>query len=231
MTHSPLTIGFASIIPGLGFWLLGQRQRSMIVGLIVFGFLSVSFLFLGKPIGQLSAQVFQLAWLAQLVFAVQIARANQRQLKGETQAAQPVPQFRKPATKLSGSQASEYLSREIARGQLQSGERIIKTFIGKKHVSPGQSALGASSTHFAASWYCVALTQSMLTLIELDFLWKPLDVKRVPFSDVVKAHLQTGWLNTDKIILYFGDGTVLELDITRSFRKQAQAIVSIFDKV
>src|SRR6266498_381076 len=84
----------------------------------------------GKPIGQFSAQFFQLAWLAQLVFAVQIARTNQKQLKGEIQAPQPTAQFRKPTKKLTGTQASDYFSREIARGQIQNGERIIKSFIG-----------------------------------------------------------------------------------------------------
>jgi hypothetical protein len=226
MKHSPLTIGFASIIPGLGFWLLGQRKRSIIIGLIVFGLLYMSL----QPTGQCCIQFLILTWLAQLIFAVQIARTNQKQLRGEIQAPQPAPQFRKPATKLSGDQAREYYSREIARGQLQNDERIIKTFLGKKHASSGMIALTGPAAFFAASFYCVALTQSTLLLIELDFLMKPLSVKRIPFSNIVKAHFKTGWLNTDRIAFDFGDEKVLDLDVGHSFRKQAQATASVFDK-
>ncbi len=188
-------------------------------------------MFIGKPIGQFSAQLFQLAWLAQLIFAVQIARTNQKQLKGEIQAPQPISNFRKPITKLSGTQASEYYSKELAKGQLQSGEHIIKSFIGKKHVSLGKTAIAGVAANFASSWHCVALTQSTLILIELDFLWKPSNVKRFPCSDIVNAHYKIGWLNTDKISLDFGNGKVLDLDIAHTYRKSAQAVVSVFEKL
>jgi len=230
MTHSPLTIGIASIIPGLGFWLLGQRQRSIVVGSIVLGLLSISLIFLGTPIGQFSAQFFQLAWLAQLVFAIQIARTNQKQFKSEIQAPQTIAQFRRPTKKLSGTQASDYFSREIAKGQLQNGERIIKSLIGKGYVSASAIALAGVIPYFAASWYCITLTQSNLLVIELDFLMKPAGLHRFLYSEVVQASFTKNWLNKGKLQLDFGKGKVLVLDVTSSFAKQAQAIVSVFSK-
>ena len=230
MTHSPLIIGFASIIPGLGFWLLGQRQRSVVVGTIVLGLLSISLIFFGKPIGQFFAQFFQLAWLAQLVFAIHIARTNQKQLKGEIQAPQPTTQFHKPTKNLSGTQASDYFSREISKGQLQDGERIIKSLIGKGHVSASATALAGVIPYFAASWYCITLTQSNLLVIELDFLMKPAGVQRFLYAEVEQASFAKDWLNKGKLQLDFGKGKVLVLDVTSSFVKQAQAIVSVFSK-
>jgi hypothetical protein len=120
--------------------------------------------------------------------------------------------------------SSENFSRETAKAQLQDGEHIIKTFIGQKHDSP---YLQASS--FSAMWYCVTLTQSMLVLIELDSSQNPLNIKRIPFSQVVSANFEKGWLNTDKISLDFGTDGVLVLDVKHSLRHQTQALCSVFN--
>jgi len=119
--------------------------------------------------------------------------------------------------------SSENFSREIAKTQLQNGEHIIKTFIGQKRVSPQKQ-----SASFSANWYCLALTQSMLLLIELDSRQHPSSVKRIPLFQVISADFEKGWLHTDKISLNFGSDGILNLNVKHSLRNQTQALCSVF---
>jgi hypothetical protein len=121
--------------------------------------------------------------------------------------------------------SGENMSRETARTQLQSGEHIIKTFIGQKRAS--------APTHpspFPAGWYCVTLTQAMLVLIELDPDQKPVSVRRIPFSQVLSADFEKGWLNPDRVSLDFGTNYFLDLNVNHALRNQAQALCSVFSQ-
>jgi len=121
--------------------------------------------------------------------------------------------------------SGENMSRETAKAQLQSGEHIIKTFIGQKRAS--------TPTHpssFPAAWYSVTLTQAMLLLIELDSDQKPVSVRRIPFSQVLSADFEKSWLNPDKVSLDFGTNYFLDLNVKHSLRHQAQALCSVFSR-
>lgn len=229
-THSTFIVGIASIIPGLGFWLLGQRRFAVILGSIIIGLFAVSVLFFGKPIGQFAAQLFLLSWPAQSVVSIHTALFNKRLQKGEIQAAQPMTGFRKSKVKVPITNASEYVSREIAKSQLQGEERIIKTLIAKQHISSGMSFLLGPAAYFSSSWYNITLTQSNLLLIELTNNWKPLGIIRIPLSEKIQIRYKQGLLNYDMLNINYDQGKELNLYVSRSDRKQAQAIISVFNK-
>ena len=76
--NSVLTIGVASIMPGLGFWLLGQRQRAVIIGLVV---LSLFVVFLIVP-SRLTWLVFLGAWVSQIYYAIDTAQLSRKLAQG-----------------------------------------------------------------------------------------------------------------------------------------------------
>ena len=120
-------------------------------------------------------------------------------------------------------------SREIVRQQLEPGEHLIKFVIGKMHVS--LDTLGPIDVFagIGTPWYCLALINSGLLLIGLDSLWKPIIVRRIEFSKIRTASCKNGWL-TSRLRLDFHEDKPLDLEIVHSFQKQAQAIVSVFNK-
>ena len=117
------------------------------------------------------------------------------------------------------------MSHETARSQLQSGEHIIKTFIGQKRASAS-----TQPSSFHPGWYCVTLTQAMLVLIELDSNQKPVSVRRIPFSQVLNADFEKSWLNPDRVSLDFGTNHFLDLNVNHALRNQAQALCSVFSR-
>ncbi|MBN2148870.1 MAG: hypothetical protein JW726_15895, partial [Anaerolineales bacterium] len=75
--NKPWMIALLSLIPGLGFWVLGQRRRA--VGMfILFG--AIAFMFylfvretVWKPLVDFSSYIFWFVWIGQGVFAMDTA--------------------------------------------------------------------------------------------------------------------------------------------------------------
>ncbi len=134
----PLQIGAASIVPGLGLWLIEERDRAVQWGALIFGLIGMSLLL---PAGAWSGLTFTLAyilWLIQIGLAVRTARLAQEE------AARPEVTKEREAgdsyyeRDLAEDQAARQAARELASGQLEPGERLIKALVGKNLIAEAE---------------------------------------------------------------------------------------------
>ena len=73
----------------------------------------------------------------------------------------------------------------VARPYLESGERFIKGFLGRQHISFFQSLfISAFFKELLGPWYYFVLTQENITVMKMNTLMKPIEIKRFPFEKV-----------------------------------------------
>lgn len=229
--QSPIVVGIASLIPGLGFWLLGQRNRAIVTVTVVVGLGVLSILFREQPVSVLMAGTSGLAWLAQIIFSVQVATGLYHRSLGKMAPPREVNTrlFRRPSSLLSRHEANVLLGRNIAFQQLAPGERLLKAAIARTRIPFGWLLLAGPASFFAQSWYCLAMTQNGLILVQLDFLWKPLGLERLAFGEIEEARFELGW-QTDRLRLRFSDGEKLDFEVVHVFREEVQAMASVFNR-
>ena len=221
--QSPFAIGVLSIVPGLGFFVLGQSKRGIgtigiIIGLFTFGlFIPSEFL------SQLGFQLFFIAWISQIYYAVQTANLLKKQKSGEVVAPRETTSITPAPHGLSANEKLAYKMRETVRQQLNAGEHLIDAVVAQILPSMGAHILIGAAAAFSTKAYYVGLTEKTLIMIEQDFMGKPADVKRVSLSDLKSSEYKKGLL-TDSLVLDFGQKKSMKLRITVRLRTQAQAI-------
>jgi hypothetical protein len=121
------------------------------------------------------------------------------------------------------------LSQNIARQHLQPREYLIRAIVGHTNLDLGNEGIKSLVEGISTSseqWYCVALTQSNLVLIKLDYYGKTLDVRRYPFSQIRNVLYRQISIAAE-LDVNFRTGDSMKLEVVPSFRKQAQDIVSV----
>ncbi len=221
--QSPFTIGVLSIIPGLGFFVLGQLKRGVgIIGTLI-GLFTFSLFIPSEFLSELSFQLFLITWIGQIYYAVQTAKLLKKQKSGEIIA----PRETRPiAPAPHGSSANEKLAhkvRETVRQQLDIGEHLIDAVFAQVLPSMGAHILVGAAATFSTKSYYVGLTEKTLIMLEQDFMGKPINVKRISLSDLKSSEYKKGLL-TDSLELGFGNKKSMKLRITVRLRTQVQTI-------
>jgi hypothetical protein len=222
-----LKIGAASLIPGLGFWLINDRDRAVQWGALIFGLIGVSLIF---PAGSLTGLTFTIAyvlWLIQIGLAVRAAKTSVHPPSAPMDPSDNVTGASYYERDLAEDNAARQMAREVARAQLDPGERLIKALVGKNISEAGdETSQEDPSLAFLSPWYCVALTQVNLVIIALDNLWKPVDVTRGSFRGGVKTTYQKGWLS-DEVTIAVPGAAELNLEVSDRYRKELLVIIEV----
>jgi hypothetical protein len=221
--QSPLIIGFLSIIPGLGFFVLGQPRRGfsvigIILGLmIVLLFIPVIFLI------QLSLYTLIVVWVGQIYYAVQTANVYKRQKSGDLIAPREIMPIGSLPSDLSANERLAYKTNEIVRQQLNPGERLVTSIFAKTTPTYGSHMLLGIYSFFTIKYFHVGLTENSLLLIEQDFFGKPMDIKRISKTTIKSCKFSKG-LTIDQLKLEIVDKKPLNLTISFRLRKQTMEI-------
>ncbi len=109
------------------------------------------------------------------------------------------------------------LGRRLAAPFLHSGERLDHALVGKK-ILPQKPARGILSQLpvISEEWYCLAMTQEQVILIELDPFWNPGKARRILNQDI-SFRWEPGEV-TDLVTLSVTGEEPLELDVEKAFR-------------
>ena len=224
--QSPKKIGFLSIIPGLGFFQLGQIKRAFIsfgivLGSIIIAVFSVftTYDFLCGPFIQISF----IAWIAQIYFAVQTANALDKQLSGETSAMREIisPE---PPPNLSLSERLIFKIYETVKQQINLGEHLTHAIIAQYMPTFGSHFwLGPFAFLKMRTYHIGLLAETSIIVIEHDFNGKPANVKRIELGKMKSSRYKKGLL-MDKIFLDLGDEKLLPLRVSFRLRENTQAI-------
>lgn len=224
--QSPFLIGLLSIIPGLGFFVLGKPRRGFwVIGILA----TLLFIFLfipGEFITQLSFQFILLVWIGQIVLAAQSARLQKRQQAGEV--TQPREKEKiVPPPGLSLKERGDYKIRETVRRQLKPGENLLEAVFVQSGGGVGTYALYGALSALKMRQYYVGLTDESIIMIEQDNFGNHIDIKRIPLSDIKSIKLNKR-IFYDDLMLDLGEKNHLKLQITSGLRRLT---MSFFDRL
>jgi hypothetical protein len=229
MIRSPFIIGFLSIIPGLGFFVLEQPRHGFGAAGIVVGFFLVAFIIPEKQISSICFQIALLVWLGQIYYAYQAAKLIKRQESGDVVVPREIMPLPPPPPGLSYRERLAFRVRETVRQQLNPGEILIAAILGQTVISFQSHALLGTVAIFTRRQHYVALTKYALILIEQDMLGKSVDIKREMLCDIKSIEMKKG-LFLDRLYFDFGNNEFLNLEVTFLLRSQTRMISTAFEK-
>ncbi len=223
--QSHIMIGLASFVPGLGFWLMGRKNQAYVVGGTVLGLMLISAVAPWRSVRGLVFPMAYILWLGQIAWAVRTAKSGvgfvaetEPKTKLLARAGGRVVRAR-PRYQPGREAEAKYLATEIAKTQIVASERLRLSLLGKGLDSNG---VGLSKDQV---WYCIALSQINLILIELDALMKPVSTRRVALRDVLVKRYQEGYQGAQLALWVENQGGV-EFLISPQYRSQTRSLLA-----
>ena len=215
---SPLIVGLASILPGLGFWILGKKRLAVTSAVVVIGAFLVYIAAPWESVYSFSCNVAILGWFLQGVYAVYEARTISKVESGEMEAARSSEAKIEIPSDIPRRERLAYKAQEVIRGQLDPGERIQDAVM----VYTSSYLGGASSM----SQYYLGLLSDQIILIGTDLFGKPASVKRIPFYQIEQAKFKKGLIN-DQIILSVAGEKKTRMNVHRIQRSHTESFQEV----
>ena len=221
--NQPWLIGIASLIPGLGFWLMGQRQRAaqafaavMLAGIIAYVFSQVA---PTPPLREASWNILYFAWIMQGYLAVGTARLLQKRAKNPNAAAKGTAVSLETDGKGDESKVERIYT--YVTEELDEGEALLTAFEANIPAWEEKS-WGRVQDPFRTCY--VGLTKKEMLILEVDFSGIPMTVERIPREHVEKISFKPGWRG-DTIILDVVDGAPMTIRVPALFREELEAFL------
>ena len=148
---------------------------------------------------------FVVFWAVQIIFAVRTAQLEKSQGEENSLAPKESDEILIP-NELSRKEKYLFKIRETLKLQLDIGENLIESLF---------------ATLEKYRQYYLGLTNKHLVIIELDFLAKPLDVKKNPLSDLEKVLYNSGLL-FEEITFHQTNGKLIKFQIFHQYKEQAK---------
>lgn len=216
MKH-PVLIGILSIMPGLGYLVLGKLTKAIYVwtGMVV-----SFFIFLFSPYDWLADIAFFaiiIVWFYQIAWAYREARESSRLEKGEVIEAKDVTLSPSPDG-LSRREKQIFKMRETIRAQLAPGQQ----------VGPVMLVTDNARSSSGTAWYYLGVINTGLMLVKLSMRNKPKLVETISFTEIDSVEFKEPKLSfSDEMRFYIHDQKKpLRFFSARQFREQARQIAS-----
>jgi hypothetical protein len=216
-----MLISIASIIPGLGLWLIGKRRHAAIAAVLVFGFL---FLFLFSPwetLTSLSCNIMLFVWAMQSFYAGYEARVAQAIKSGTLQTTKESMPITPPPSDLNRFEKASFKAKEYVRQQLEVGELILDAI----PASQMSATQGISSYQL----YYVGLLENTFAIVSTDFMGKPAGIERIKFASIQNVTVKHGFLQ-DNLTMASDSKKKLVLKVPRGLRAHTDNFVTTFAK-
>lgn len=217
--YPPLVIAVVSIVPGLGFWLIGQRRRAVLAAAVVV----VPLIIIFSPwetVARASRSIAFVAWIAQMYIAADTAKLLNQSAREPDKAANKYRPSSQPPHGIAKNERVIWSIREIAQQQLKENEQLVAAVMGIYLLERKKGII----VQFPARTRYVALTNDHLILIEPDLLGSPLVVERIPRERVRNARFKKGII-TDRLQLDLLDSQI-DMKVPYYLREQTQVLVA-----
>lgn len=220
-------IGLLSIIPGLGFFLLGKILQGFVVLFLTGGLLTVGLFSTGNNFSITVITLAFIAWVTQGYFAVLLARSRARTEAGLNLPVREVS-IAPPEPDASREEKHLYKVRKTMMELLPQGEDLRVSIEGWIGSAPFLRRL--IDTLFAGpsvpSLVYLGVTDQDLIYVKTDGLGKPSELQRVPISQVTLAAIKEGMLS-DWMDIQFNETAPLKIEVVRSSREEARQLTGI----
>jgi hypothetical protein len=213
---TPIVVQLASLVPGLGFWLLGKWKEAIITELVVL----ISALFFFQSASSTASQVGFFTGVFTWVVSANIANYEARILKKikteNYQKARDVKNLPAPTTNIKRSERYAYKWEQMLKRQLDPGEHLVE-FISATQ----RSFLGRMTT---TGFYRLVLLENSLMFVILSIFNKPEIFRKVPFGKIESVEYKHG-LVSDTLKICLQSEKAIKLQVARTERERADMIV------
>ena len=218
-----MLVGFASVIPGLGFWLLRQYWRSLgafVLTVVSLGAAMSASLYLSESVSRSIWYVTFMIWAGQIYFSVDTADLLNKQSAKNVKHTVNVN-----LQGLSKSERFEQNVLEAVKKQLESSEKLQAAIFGFNFVDKKDGVIML----FPIRPLYLALTDTDLVIIKTDFLGVPMILERSKKNQIKSFDFKQGFINDTLRSCYIKDGQTNYLEIKVSFRlrEQIKSIISL----
>ncbi|MBN1450903.1 MAG: hypothetical protein JW963_07805 [Anaerolineales bacterium] len=222
--YSSRVIAIASIVPGLGFLLLGERRRAaqafiitLLGAVVAFAVYHATSIPLVQGIG---LGAFLIPWSVQAQWAASSARLLDKQQENPNNTAKETDMDDMPGSSFSQGKARVDRVEEIAIQQLEPGENLLAVIeVGRTEI---EETSWARIEHPFQSYY-LALAEADLLIMEVDWSGIPISVDRIPRGQVEEIHYFPG-LTKGRLTLKITGKELLEYHVGRAFFEEAQCL-------
>lgn len=222
--RKPQIIALASIIPGLGFWLLGQHRRAAQAFIItLLGAVVAYAVHQATSIPLLQAAslgAFLIPWAVQAQWAANSAWQLSKRPQDPARQAKETDMDAVGGS--SFSQGEKLLERveDIAVQQLEAHETLLAVVPGSR--TEVEETPQARIEHPYQMYY-LALTETDLLIMEADWGGVPIAVDRIPRRQIEELHYFPG-LTSGRLTLKITGKEQIEYQVGRAFLKEAQRL-------
>jgi hypothetical protein len=213
---SPIIISLASIIPGLGLWLIGKHRHAIIAAALVIGSLLVFILSPWPSLTGLSFNIALILWIMQGIYAGYEARLVKAIKSGNLQQAKEGIPIVSPPSDINRFEKEAFKAKEIVRQQIEIGETILDA-IPAYYMSVLK---GAGSYRL----YYIGLLKNILAIIDTDFMGKPASIERIKIITIENITIKHGLL-TDDLSIFIDPKRTFKVRVTRRLRVHTDNIV------
>ena len=220
--NSPILVSIASIIPGLGLLLLGERRQAIFTAILVIGLLFVTLISPWKTISLVSVNLLFLFWLFQGANACYDARLQKLIKKGSIQPAKSDTHFPPYPSGMSRTERGIFRAKRIIRHQLTSSEYV------KEAVFADQTSFFrgiCQSQHFY-----VGLSKNALIIVIRSFWGKPMGLVEIKFDHVEDIKVKYGLVYDYLNLSLTENRNGYKFRISRRLRKHTNKLVAEINK-
>lgn len=231
----PWVVGVLSIIPGLGFLVLGEIRK----GVIAFILTLLPFLAIWTPwetIVIIGVTIGIIVWGVQIYYAVLLAQSRLREEAGE---GLPVREVFLPPPSPEATKGEEALhnAKQIVSQHLRADENLQVAIrgiqgmqpIGKTLLNIGEALLGGYPNVEATNQAYLGATNNDFILIQTDALGKPASLERFPLQQVALIKYTEGTL-TDEMIIAIGQGEATRFGVGTAMRPGTRELERILSQ-
>jgi hypothetical protein len=214
----PIFVGIASLVPGLGYILLGEVRKAFYVWL---GMLTCALVYLFSPfefLWDVAAIAFLGIWFVQLVWASREAGLMRRIASGQAAPARE-SLAAAPPSGLSRKERYAFELREMIKAQVGLGET----------VGPVVSVMDRSRASIYTGSYTLGVLDSGLVIVEMSMSIKPKSVDRIGRERINRVEFKKGML-TDRLRIRLSDRKrPVQFFAQRAFREHMQVVASALE--
>jgi len=226
----PLTIGFVSIFPGLGHFILGYIRMGILFLAITAFFAGFALFSPSETVSTISFTLGLIAWGYQWVHAVTIA---QRQARTEVSFALPEREVALPplSPEASSTEKQVHRARQTVMQFLQPGEHLRFAITAARGTTSIISALvgavvdGIEPSADTGVVY-LGVTDDDFVLVNTDLLGKPSELTRYPIGQVSLTYYKEGKFS-DQMVIDLGESAPLGVSIASALRAETRQIAGM----
>jgi|GEM_PF-6691235 len=212
----PILVGFVSIFPGAGFWMIGKRRSAVIAAALVYVPFLIYFFASDAEVSGVFCDLFVALWFAQIVYAFRAARLESQIAEGKRLRVKQPPRKIEIPPDIPRKERVAYKIKSLMQEQLEGDERVL------------EAVVGMDSSAFGYVQYYIGVTsRNNLILVDLDFTGRPVAMQKFSRFQLGEITFKRKLLNDMLFLDLHNDGKKMKLKIPLVYREHMDNLLRL----